>query len=377
MFVATTRSDVPSSVSLYLGIEIGDRDWKVASTTGLGQAPRVRRLQAGDMVELGAEIERAKVRLGVPADAVIYSCYEAGRAGFYPHRVLTDSGICNLVVDSSSIEVNRRKRRAKSDRLDGEKLSLMLVRYHQGDRRTWSVVHPPTLEEEDFRHLHRSLVATKRDRTRANNRIRGLLASQGIQPESLRAAITSLDQLEGATGPLLPGMRERIRYEWEKIELLTQQIGRMKKSRKAMMSSCRPEVVEIVRKLMRLKGIGMETAWLLTMEFFAWRQFRNVKQIAALAGLAPTPHQSGDLRRELGITKSGNRLVRWILIEAAWRWLKYQPDSELSRWYEERFGGGSARQRKVGIVALARKLLCALWKYVDQDVLPAGAVLKA
>ena len=374
---ATARLDGSVPGSLYLGLEIADRSWKVASTVGLGQAPRVRDVPAGDLAEVLAEIERAKRRFDLPADTVVYSCYEAGRAGFFPHRMLTHAGIRNLVVDSSSIEVNRRKRRAKSDRLDGGKLTIMLVRYHQGDPRTWSVVRPPSPEEEDVRHLHRSLVAAKRDRTRATNCIRGLLANQGIHPKSLRAAVQSLDELTSPTGAkLLPGLKQRIRFQWEKSELLTKQISRMKQTRTEMMSSCPPEITEPVRKLMQLKGIGLETAWLLTLEFFAWREFQNVKQLSALAGLAPTPHQSGDMRKELGITKSGNRLVRWILIEGAWRWLRYQPNSELTLWYERRFASGSSRQRKVGIVAVARKLLCQLWKYVDQDILPPGATLK-
>lgn len=370
----TTRSNAGS---LYVGLEIGDRSWKVASTTGLGQAPREKTLGAGDLSALLMEIERAKRRFMLEPGAAVHSCYEAGRCGFSPHRSLVQLGIHNLVVDSSSIEVNRRKRRAKTDRLDGAKLSTMLVRHHLGDKRSWSVVRPPSPEEEDLRQLHRSLVAAKRDRTRSSNRIGSLLATQGASLESLRDLPEALDTLLGADGrPLMPGLKQRIRYEWEKVVLLSSQRRCMLADRKVLMRSCRPEVIGIVRKLMRLKGIGIETAWLLTMEFFAWRRFQNVKQLGALAGLAPTPHQSGELRRELGITKSGNRLVRWIMIEAAWSWLKYQPDSELSRWYQERFGSGSARQRKVGIVALARKLLCALWKYVDQDVLPEGARLK-
>jgi transposase len=374
MLNAATRSE---RNSLYLGLEIGDRTWKVASTTGLGQAPRVKAIGAGDYSALQMEIERAKRRFTLPPAATVRSCYEAGRCGFSPHRSLLQMGIRNLVVDSSSIEVNRRKRRSKTDRLDSAKLSTMLVRHHLGDKRSWSVVRPPSREEEDLRQLHRSLVATKRDRTRSSNRIGSLLATQGVTLHSLRQLPEVLDTLQGADGNLLlPGLKQRIRYEWEKIELLSSQRKRMLEDRKRSMQSCQPEIIAIVRKLMRLKGIGIETAWLLTMEFFAWRRFRNVKQLGALAGLAPTPHQSGELRRELGITKSGNRLVRWILIEAAWSWLKYQPDSELSRWYQKRFGSGSARQRKVGIVALARKLLCALWKYVDQDLLPEGARVK-
>lgn len=378
MVDATTRPNVPLAGGLYLGIEIGDREWKIASTVGLGQAPRQRTLKAGDIGALLEEIERAKHRFGLPTDAPIYSCYEAGRCGFWPHRKLLGVGIENIVVDSSSIEVNRRKRRAKSDKLDGEKLSLMLVRYCLGDVRTWKVVHSPSPEEEDLRQLHRGLIATKRDRTRARNRIKSLLATQGIQLKSLEGLPELLESCVGADGePLLPGLKRRILCENEKVEFLTDQISRIDKVRLASLDSCRSEAHEIVRKLLQLKGIGIETAWLLTMEFFAWRTFNNVRQLGALAGLAPTPHQSGELNKELGITKAGNPLVRWILIESAWRWLRHQPESELSKWFERRYASGSKRQRKTGITALARKLLCALWKYVNQGIIPEGALLKS
>jgi transposase len=278
------------------------------------------------------------------------------------------------VVDSSSIEVSRRRRRAKTDRLDAAKLSQMLVRDHAGEDRLWKVVRVPSPEEEDLRHLHRELITLRRECGRATSRIKGLLATQGVHAESG----ADLDQVRCWDGSPLPAfLLARARAEEIRLKLVRDQVHLLEKERMRVLKNLPPRTQALIGKLMGLKGVGIETAWLLVMEFFGWRRFANLKQLGALAGLAPTPHQSGELSRELGISKSGNRLVRWILVEAAWSWLKWQPGSELSRWYEKRFGDGSKRMRRIGCVALARKLLCALWKYVEMDQLPTGAILKA
>ena len=150
----------------------------------------------------------------------------------------------------------------------------------------------------------------------------------------------------------------------------------MEATRKETLRSSGDPAIEQVRRLLQLKGIGMNSAWVYVMEFFAWRAFRNRRELGSLAGLAPTPYASGESSRERGISKAGNRPVRALAIEIAWCWLRYQPDSQLSRWYQRRFAKGGSRVRRIGIVALARKLLIALWRYVEEDILPEGAQLK-
>jgi transposase len=283
----------------------------------------------------------------------------------------------NLVVDSSSIEVNRRSRRAKTDRMDVGKLLMMLVRYFAGERAVWSVVRVPTVAEEDGRQLHRELVTTKRDRTRLTNRIKGLLASQGLRVVVERDVPSQLDRLRLWDGSVLAaGLRSRLKREWEKVLLLTQQIRALEAQRRKMLRTSEDSAVAKARQLVGLRAIGPNSAWLFVMEFFGWRDFRNRREVGSLAGLTPTPHQSGDLSREQGIGKDGNRHIRGMSIEIAWSWLRFQPHSALSQWYQERFGHGSSRLRRIGIVALARKLSIALWRYLETGVLPEGAELK-
>jgi len=370
MFDATTRSTSADAV-LHVGIEIGDRQWKLASTVGLGQAPRSRTIPAGDMALFAEEVERAKRRFGIRPDGPVISCYEAGRCGFWPHRALEKAGISNRVVDSSSIEVNRRQRRAKTDRLDAAKLSEMLTRYALGQTRIWSVVHVPSVEAEDLRQYQRAVITVTRERARTITRIKGLLAAQGAGWDEDTDRIHCWDE-----SPLPGGLRLRVGMEVNRLCLIERQVVQLRRERCKMERLLSERQKRQLRDLMQLNAIGPETAWLLVLELFGWRTFRNVKQLGAIAGLAPTPYQSGDSRRELGISKSGNRLIRWIMIEAAWRWLRYQPESAISRWYEERFAHGGGRMRRIGITAVARRLLCALWKYVDQGTLPEGAVLK-
>ena len=307
----------------------------------------------------------------------VVSCYEAGRDGFWLHRFLVAQGIENRVVDSSSIEVNRRQRRVKTDRMDVVKLLGLLLRYEAGERKAWSVVHVPTVPEEDARQLHRELLTTKRDRNRETNRIRGLLASQGLAIDLTAEVPAQLEQMRQWDGsPLPPGLRVRLVREWEKVGFLTGQIRVLEAARRKLVRHSDDPAMQKVRQLLTLRGIGANSAWLYTMEFFGWRLFRNGKEIGSLAGLTPTPHQSGKLRHELGIAKAGNRRIRWMAIEGAWLWLRFQPHSALSKWYQERFGQAGPRMRKVGIVALARKLLIALWRFLETGVVPEGAELK-
>jgi transposase len=323
------------------------------------------------------EIDAAKKRFRLSAASTVVSCYEAGRDGFWLHRFLEAEGIENRLVDSSSIEVKRRARRAKTDRMDTLRLLGLLMRYEAGERTAWHVVRVPSDAEEDGRQLHRELLTAKRDHTRVTNRIRGLLANQGLEIDFTGDVVAQFRALRRWDGSGLPAaLRRRLEREWEKAQFLTQQIqALLRERRKLIREGADPAMAKVLR-LAHLKGVGINSAWLHTMEFFGWRKFDNGRQIGSLAGLTPTPHQSGELRRELGIDKAGNRRVRWMAIEGAWAWLRFQPQSALSQWYEQRFAHGGPRMRKIGIVALARKLLIALWRYLETGALPEGAELK-
>ena len=373
----TRREEYTTERALYLAFELSKEKWKLAFSTGLGQKPRRRTMDAGDLLVLQQEIILAKRRFRLPEAVAVRSCYEAGRDGFWLHRYLLETKTENLVVDSSSIEVDRRAKRAKTDRIDVGKLLNMLIRYHGGEQKVWRVVHVPSVEAEDKRHLHRQLSAFKADRTRHVSRIKGLLATQGLD---LPLHVDFLERLEAARlwdgSPLPPGLRARVAREHEALRFVEQQIEALEAERDELIETSDDPSVVKVRQLMKLRAIGPVSAWLFVMEFFGWRQFRNRREVGGLAGLTPTPHQSGEESREQGISKAGNRPVRAMAVEIAWCWLRYQPDSELSLWFYKNFGHGGKRMRKVGIVALARKLLVALWRYLETGEIPAGAQLK-
>jgi transposase len=371
------EQDTLPQPTLSLAFELGKNTWKLGFTIGVAQQPRERTIPAGDVARLQQEIARAKQRFGLPEDARIVSCYEAGRDGFWLHRYLVAHNVQNHVIDSASIEVNRRPRRAKTDRLDVRKLLTMLLRHMAGERKVWSVVRVPSIEEEDRRQLHREMTTAKQDRTRVINRIQGLLAGHGVQlalQGDVDAQLEQVHQWDGS--PLPPALLSRLKRAWQQVGFLTTHIQTLEAQRRAVLRRREDAVIAQVRQLFTLRGIGVNSAWLYVMEFFAWRDFQTPKQVGALAGLTPTPSQSGQSRRELGIAKAGNRHMRAMAIEIAWAWRRFQPDSALSQWYERRFGHGSARLRKIGIVALARKLLIALWRFLKTGVLPEGAVLK-
>jgi transposase len=372
-----TSGLVSTPTQLYLSFELGEQNWTLGFTIGSGQEPRKRKIAARDLKALEQEIARAKQRFGLPETAPVVSCYEAGRDGFWLHRYLVAHDIQNLIVDSSSIEVNRRAKHAKTDRIDAGKLVMMLVRYTLGEHKLWSVVHVPSLEAEDARHLHRELLSLKADQTRHINRVKGLLTGQGVSLSIGANFVNQLDQVRLWDGSRLPsGARARLEREYTGFQFAHQHILELEAERAALLRTSDDPSVELVRRLLRLYAIGENSAWLYVMEFFGWREFHNRREVGGLAGLAATPFDSGEQSRDQGISKAGNRPIRAMAIEIAWCWLRYQPDSELSRWYHERFGKGGKRLRKIGIVALARKLLIALWCYLEDGVIPAGAQLK-
>jgi transposase len=364
---------------LYLSFELGRKEWKLAFTVSRSQKPRIVTIPAGDLAAVEQEIARARERFKLAEDVRVVSCYEAGRDGFWLHRFLTRVGVDNVVVDSSSIEVNRRARRAKTDKLDVQKLLSQLLRYHGGEETVWSVVRVPSVEEEDGRQLHRDWEVLKKERTLHRNRIQALLASQGARLE-IKADFA--ERLESGVvwdgSPLPSQMKRRLRQEWERLVLVETQIRELTKEREQQVSEGESVALRMIGQLMLLKAIGMTSAWVFVQEFFGWRQFRNRRQIGSLAGLVPMPYTSGEtLNRDQGISKAGNSRIRAMVVEIAWAWLRYQPQSRLSLWFQERYGPGARRSRRVGIVAMARKLLIALWRYLETGVLPEGAVLKS
>ena len=246
-----------SSQILYLSFELGVEEWKLGFGSDLGSTPQVRVIRSRDLTRLTREIAAAKQWFGLPPTAMVRSCYEAGRDGFWLHRYLTSTGIDNRVVDSSSIEVNRRQRRAKSDRLDVRKLLTMLMRYHAGESTVWSVLRVPTVEEEDRRHLHRELRTLKKEHTRITNRIHGLLANQGIRLSKVRQLSILLDGMRLWDGSPLPaGLRARLERDWEHAQFLRGKIGELERERQRAITHDRSQAAEKVRQLLRLRAIG-------------------------------------------------------------------------------------------------------------------------
>ncbi len=361
---------------LYLAFELSWKKWNLAFATGPAEAPRQCSVPARDLTALQQQIDKAKKRFGLPADAPVVSCYEAGRDGFWLHRYLTSQSIHNRVVDSSSIEVKRRGRRCKTDGIDVGKLLSMLIRWHQGEKKVWSVVQVPDVTDEERRQLHRDLLELKGERTQHVNRIKGLLAGYGLEvpkiSDDFATVLAGLRQWDGQ--PVPAELQKRLLREHARWQFVDRQIKDLENERARTIRTATDEPVQKVRQLLNLRGIGANSAWLYTMEFFSWRQIQNRKQLGALAGLTPTPYNSGDSSREQGISKAGNRRLRAMAVEIAWSWLHYQPGSALSQWYQQRFGQGNRRQRRIGIVALARKLLVALWRYLETGAVPAGAL---
>jgi transposase len=361
---------------LYVALELGGTRWKLAAGTG-GTRVTDKSVAADDVDGLMRAIVAAKTRHGLPPEAKVLCCYEAGRDGFWLQRELDRRGIDTLVVDSSSIEVNRRARRAKTDRLDAHKLLAMLCRYDAGERALWRVVRVPTVEQEDARRVHRELDRLTKERTEHVNRIRSLLALHGVgrgMGRALLARLATLTQRDGT--PLPPHLRVELEREEKRYALVETQIREIEAQRRRWEKQAETLAARQVQQLTRLKAIGETSAWLMAQEIFSWRQICNRGEAGALVGLTPTPYVSDGSCRDQGISKAGNPHVRRVLIQISWAWLRYQPQSALSRWFQERFGHGTGRMRRVGIVALARRLFIALWRFVDFGVVPAGAGLR-
>lgn len=388
MHATKSESNQDLSQVLFVSLELSKDDWKL--TFGLGGQPnryRRRTVSAGSVVPLLLEIKYAKAAMKLPEDARVISCYEAGRDGFWLHRALVADGVENHVLDASSLEVDGRAKRLKTDRIDGEKLLRALQRHVQGDRFACRMVHVPPAEDEYARHLQRELRTLREERVTHSNRMRSLLFSLGVRCESVGVRFAS--QLEtcrtGDGAPLPLEVKSRLLRDLARLDLCVRQIQELEKHRDAMYAEARQrltagETVPLRQqqavRLFQLRGIGDESAWTLATELFGWRKFRNRLQVGAVLGLAPVVFASGQLKADQGLSKTGNSRLRSLAIELAWLWLQYQPTSELSRWFQEKYGSGGSRSRRVGIVALARKLMIALWRYAEFGEAPAGSVLK-
>lgn len=375
-----TRDDSAKTATLHIAFELSDSQWLLAMSDGEVRAgkSRVRRMEARDLARLAVEVDKARRHFGLASDCELVSCYEAGRDGFWLHRELEQRGFHNVVVDSASIEVNRRKRRAKTDRLDARRLLSLLLRYQHGETDVWSVVRVPSVDDEDARQLHRERTQLKKEIRQHRMRIQCLLITQGVKISVDQKFLKLLPVIQLPNGGGVPqALQARLRREYERLTAAQHQLREVEKARLELLRRTEPpKRIVKVQALQRLRGVGMESSWLLVMEFFGWRTFNNRREVGAAAGLTGCPFNSGNSSHEQGISKAGNPRVRSLMVELAWLWLRHQPDSELSHWFARKWGAGSTRSKKVGIVALARRLLIALWKYVERGVTPAGALLK-
>jgi transposase len=364
--------------NLYVAFELSRKDWKLGFSDGKSAQVRQVTIPAGDLEWCGKEIEKAKARFGMKTAVRVRSCYEAGREGFWLHRALTKMGIENIVLDAASIEVNRRQRRAKTDRMDVHKLVRQLIRYCRGEHEVWRIVWVPSAEAEDRRHRHRELEVLKEERKQHRVRVQSLLYTQGIDGKVGKDFLKQLDQLRcWNQQPIRPELKRRIEDEYHRLQLVEAQIREIQKAQREQLKTATTDaVIQKVGRLQQLVGIGMGSSWIFVMELFGWRSFQNRRQVAGAVGLTPTPYNSGDSVREQGISRAGNRRVRQLTIEIAWCWLRLQPNSKLSRWYKQRFAGGGARMRRIGIVAMSRRLVIDLWRYLESDTIPEGAILR-
>ena len=373
------------AVRCLLAIELSKKSWIVAVNTPLSDKISRHTLKPSDGKELLDLCERIRTRVAreTKKRVEIVSCYEAGYDGFWLHRLLEAHGIRNYVIDPASLQVDRRARRAKTDRVDVERLLRSLMAYLRGEPKVWSVVRVPSVAEEDDRRLHRERGRLINERIQHVNRIKGLLAIHGIydyQPLR-RDRMQQLERLRTADGRTLPPrLKAEILRELQRLVLVVGMIKTIEAERDAIASAKieteqQHSSAKRIQDLAKIKSIGPEFATTLVGEVF-YRSFDNRKQLGSYVGLTPAHFQSGAMCRDQGISKAGNGKARTVMIELAWLWLRHQPDSPLSVWFRDRVGKLKGRIRRITIVAVARKLLIALWRYLETGLVPEGAILK-
>ena len=366
--------------TVYVVFELSKTRWQLGVLLPGSEKLSRYPIAGGDLAALASGLARCRAQAARSGKSVrIVSCYEAGLDGHWLHRWLTDQGVISHEIDPSSIEVSRRARRAKTDRIDLEKLMRTFLAYLRGEPRVCSMVHVPTVEDEDRKRRTRERERLLKERTSHSNRIKGLLHGQGVRDaQPLKPGfIASLDKMRTGDGRILtPWLKEEITREHERLCLAAKQLSALEAKNKAALRAAAPGSAEAkMMQLIDLKSIGPIGGQELVNEVF-YRSFDNRREVGSYFGLAGTPYDSGESRREQGISKAGNRRARKLAIELAWLWLRHQPDSELSCWFRQRVGDVKGRVRRIAIVALARKLMVALWRYLTTGVVPSGAVLR-
>ncbi len=365
--------------TLYAALELSKNSWLLAIQSPGRDNPSLHPIRGGDADGLVAKLDAARKRLAKVSGRVpkVILCYEAGYDGFWLARFLEPHGIDCRVMDPASLQVDRRARRVKTDRIDVENILHTLIAWCRGKRHVCSMVVIPSVDEEDLRRSHRERNRLVRERTAHINRIKGLLFAQGIRGINVKSRHKTLTPAELVTGDgraLPERLAREIAREIERLALVQAQVVEVERERDLAPTPC--DATERKRhQLLRLNGIGATSAPILAREVY-YRQFANRRQVASFIGLAPSPYDSGESRRSQGISKAGNSLVRAIMIQTAWMWLKHQPNSALSQWFHRRTEGQSKRMRCVMIVALARKLAVALWRYLELGLIPEGAIVK-
>jgi transposase len=377
------HTDTPTNeeyATVHVAFELSKKSWLMGVLLTGSQKLSRYRIAGGDVAALAERLETARARAGRCGKPVrIVSCYEAGFDGHWLHRWLSEHGVINHEIDPASVQVNRRARRAKTDRIDLDQLMRTLLAYRRGEPRVCSVVHVPSGEEEDRRRLSRERDCLIDERTAHTNRIKGLLHAQGIRDVMpLKPGfIESLGRLRTGDGRPLPArLKAEIERQHARLLLVKQQLATLEADSRAELRAAAPRSAsDKVVQLAQLRGIALAGGQGLANEAF-YRQFDNRRQVGSYFGLTGTPYQSGSVAREQGISKSGNHRARKLAIELAWLWVRHQPDSELTRWYRKRIGNLDGKLKRITLVALARKLMIALWRYLETGVVPKGAVLR-
>jgi transposase len=373
--------DTPAAAeyaTVHIVFELSKATWKLGVLLPGAEKPSIYTIDGGDLKALAGQLAAARAKAARSGKPVrILSCYEAGLDGHWLHRWLTKQGVISDVVEPSSIEVNRRARRAKTDRIDVNKLMRAFLTYLRGEPQVCSMLHVPSVEDEDRKRRTRERDRLQKERTAHSNRIKGLLFGQGIRDVMpLKGGfIASLETIRtGDDRELPPRLRQEIVREHERLMLVHKQLLALEATSAAELRHApRGSAAAKINLLIDLRSIGPISGQQLVNEVF-YRSFDNRRQVGAYFGLAGTPYNSGTICREQGISKAGNGRARKVAVELGWLWLRHQPDSELSRWFRQRVGDQKGRIRRIAIVALARKLMVALWRYLTTGVVPKGAV---
>ncbi|MFD1984536.1 IS110 family transposase [Mesorhizobium newzealandense] len=363
-----------------IAIELSRSEWLVASRLPGVEKPRFLKIDAGDTAALLSHFSSLQARVFSRSGAApaVCCCFEAGRDGFWLHRLLTAHGITNHVLEPTSILVNRRARRAKTDRLDAEGMLRVLAAYLQGDRQVCSTVRVPTPDEEHAKRIHREREHLVQERLRIENRIQALLFTQGIHKRpSLRTWERDLAAVRTGDGRELA---HHLRAELDRLRrrlVITLELIREVEAERDEVANANPkdQACGKIASLCLIRGVGANFAAVLTREVF-YRSFDNRRQLASYVGITPMPYQSGGMDRDRRISRAGNPRARTTMIQLAWLWLRYQPGSDLAKWFRDRVGTLTGRTRRIAIVAMARKLLIALWRYAEDGVVPAGADIR-